>query len=160
MISESRDPKLGDVVLFAHKLCRLEQNARTHLVSCGYTLDEIERICNLIIANACPSGPGSQTPGHDRLHRIPGDADLATLTLPSHLARAAALRWEINAFEAVNVRQPVSVHSFFEAQVAAYRRHQYCTQSTRKLLDPRLERNHVEIPELLGIKNHEVSPNP
>ncbi|KAI8607846.1 hypothetical protein BC830DRAFT_69302 [Chytriomyces sp. MP71] len=135
------------------------QNARTHLVSCGYTLDEIERVCDLIMATVCPSGPGSQTPGHDRLRRILCDADLATLALPSHLARAEALRLEINAVGAANGRQPVSVRSFFEAQVAVYRRHKYFTQSARKLLGPGLERNRAEVLELLDIIDDEQSPN-
>ena len=98
---------------------------RKHLPAYGYTPEEIEMICGMIMATKIPQRPGN------KLEEIIADADLEYLGTNAAAAKAEDLFKELQL-----VRPPLSKKDWNKIQVSFLEQHDYFTDYCKKQGEP------------------------
>lgn len=113
--------------------------ASTELPAFGYSAEQIDAICQMIIATRLPQAPA--TP----LAALLADSDLDMLGRDDFLAINGLLRAELAAFGT-----PASDSDWYRQQLAFVREHRYWTASARAQRDAGKARNVQLLAELLA----------
>lgn len=108
------------------------------LPSFGYTLEQIEKICRMIMATRIPQSPTTL------IEQILADADLDTLGSEHFWKQSAKLRAENEAFDG-----PISDVQWYKTQVAFIENHRYWTASARALREARKQEHLAQLRKLL-----------
>lgn len=120
--------------------------ARETLPGFGYTPEQVERICVMIMATKIPQGPV------DALSRILCDADLDYLGRPDFYRIGATLFQEMKHYGVLSTER-----EWNELQVRFLRKHAYFTDRSRTEREPVKRRHLAEVIELLGFDPDEPS---
>ncbi|MCS6939065.1 MAG: HD domain-containing protein [Roseiflexaceae bacterium] len=108
------------------------------LPSFGYTPEQIEKICRMIMATRIPQSPTTL------IEQILADADLDTLGSEHFWKQSARLRAENEAFDG-----PISDVQWYQTQVAFIENHRYWTASARALREARKQEHLAQLRKLL-----------
>lgn len=128
-----------------HELAGAEIAAQA-LPTFGYTPDQIEKICRMIMATRIPQSPTTLP------EQILADADLDTLGSDHFWRQSEKLRAENEAFDG-----PMSDVQWYATQVAFIENHRYWTASARALREPRKQEHLAQLRRLLEQALHRAS---
>jgi uncharacterized membrane-anchored protein YitT (DUF2179 family) len=116
--------------------------AREYLPSYGFSLPQIEQVCNLILATRIPQSP------KDKLAQILCDADLFYLGTDDYGRMAESLFDEFTAYGIVKDKM-----EWQRQQIAFLEKHHYFTNSAAQLLEDKKQKN------LILLKSRTESPH-
>jgi predicted metal-dependent HD superfamily phosphohydrolase len=116
--------------------------ARKSLPRFGYSDEQIESICVMIMATQLPQSP------KNHLSEIVCDADLAHLGGDHIFLRAESLRLEIEQYKGVKT----NLRSFNEGNIKFFKNHKYFTESAKKTLQPKKEKSIQQLQDFLDGK--------
>lgn len=128
-----------------HELAGAEIAAQV-LPTFGYTPEQIEKICRMIMATRIPQSPTTLP------EQILADADLDTLGSDHFWRQSEKLRAENEAFDG-----PMSDVQWYATQVAFIENHRYWTASARALREPRKQEHLAQLRRLLEQALHHAS---
>lgn len=128
-----------------HELAGAEIAAQV-LPTFGYTPEQIEKICRMIMATRIPQSPTTLP------EQILADADLDTLGSDHFWRQSEKLRAENEAFDG-----PMSDVQWYATQVAFIENHRYWTASARALREPRKQEHLAQLRRLLEQALHRAS---
>lgn len=128
-----------------HELAGAEIAAQV-LPTFGYTPEQIEKICRMIMATRIPQSPTTLP------EQILADADLDTLGSDHFWRQSEKLRAENEAFDG-----PMSDVQWYATQVAFIENHRYWTASARAWREPRKQEHLAQLRRLLEQALHRAS---
>lgn len=130
---------LGYIVRHTDNEVIAVQMVRQTLPALGYSDAQLQIVCDIIMATHLPQSP------HNRLEEIMADADLTALGSEDFLTKMYALRDEFASFGMVYTDE-----DWFIEQLTFMRKHQYFTESARKLRGAQKLQNIAVVESLLA----------
>eukprot|EP00761_Pharyngomonas_kirbyi_P013597 gb/GECH01013626.1/.p1 GENE.gb/GECH01013626.1/~~gb/GECH01013626.1/.p1 ORF type:complete len:202 (+),score=53.05 gb/GECH01013626.1/:1-606(+) len=118
------------------------QRARDKLPDFGYTSDQIDIICQCIMATQMPQNP------QNHLQKILCDADLGHLGTDNCFERAESLRQELNQRKGLDI----TADKWLKSNITFFEDHNYWTDAAKKLLKPKKEENLAKMKKQLNEK--------
>lgn len=118
------------------------ERARKLLPKYDYSEKQIDQICDMIMATQMPQNP------KDKLAQVVCDADLGHLGQEQCITRGEALRLELKLMKGLNP----TLREWNERNLVFYEKHHYWTDSAKRILQEKKEKNIQEVKDFLAGK--------